>query len=459
MLSLVVSLSLGAVYLATARRTYQVKARLLVEERGRPLETAQRPGDNKGFLPTQVEIIRSPAVIQQVVEALSITPGPDGGSPVLDIVEHLEAHPLVGTDVLTLNFQDSNPALAIEKLQAVIAAYQGYLRTSEQGTYRQTITLLTDREQQLREELSDLHQELVELRRSSPYMSDDGTASEVQRTVLTGVSQALSATKGRTVQLRGLLKEMTAFRDAEIAASESERMFPTALDSHQDDSHQDAVPLLSDPIDGPTDRTRADWLDAVEVLSRVVKGGLASLEDPAPVQQALLEARSRETELSQRFGQKHPDLRATRRLIASLEQRLRRAVMEAPVVLERELESLEHEESSLLALYNSELAKAKEADAFFLKEQKTREDIERLQELHGSIVSRLSDSRLADQALSGGRASVFVKVLDGPQLVNDQVWPQPVPLLGLCGLMGLAGGFVWVVLAEQFPRTRTSSAA
>jgi succinoglycan biosynthesis transport protein ExoP len=451
-LSLIVSLSLGAVYLATARPTYQVKARLLVEERSKPLEHSQRPGDNKDFLPTQAEIIRSPAVIQQVVEALAIVPGPDGGSPVLDIVDHLQADPLVGTDVLSLNFQDSSPTIAIEKLQAVIAAYQGYIKTSEQGTYRQTITLLTEREKQLRDDLNQLHANLIELRKQSPYMSEDRAASGIQRTVLSGIGQSLTATKSRSVQLQSLLKEMTAFRDAELAASESRRIFPTGLDTGR----------------GPTDvasgstgysggESRGDWLAAVEVLSRVVRGGLASLEDPAPTQQALLEAQSRAMELSQRFGPKHPELRGARVLIASLEGRLRRTVMEAPVVLDREIESLGDEEASLIELYNQELAAVKGADEFYLKEQKTREDIDRLQQIHGSIVSKLNDSQLADQALSGGRASVSVKVLDGPQLVNDQVWPQPVPLLGLCGLMGLAGGFVLVVLAEQFQRVAPTS--
>lgn len=450
--SLIISLSLGAVYLVTARPMYQVTARLLVEERSKPLETAQRAGDNKDFLPTQAEIIRSPAVIQLVVEALAIPPGIDGLSPVLDIVDHLQVDPLVGTDVLSLNFQDTSATIGIEKLQAIIAAYQGYLRTSEQSTYRQTITLLTEREQQLRNEMNQLHADLIELRKQSPFMSEDRSSAEIQRTILSGITHSLSATKSRRVQLQSLLKEMTAFRDAEIATSESSRVFPTALESGQGSG--DGAPESASYTESSRGK---DWLAAVEVLSRVAKGGLASLEDPAPTQLALLAAQSRATELAQRFGPKHPDLRGVRQLITTLEDRLRRAVMEAPVVLEREIDSLGHEEASLIELFDKELAAAKGADEYYLKEQKTRDDIHRLQQIHDSIVSRLSDSQLADQALSGGRASVFVKVLDGPQLVNEQVWPQPVPLLGLCGLMGLAGGFVLVVLAEQLQRMAPTS--
>jgi len=449
---LIISLSLGGVYLAVARPMYQVKARLLVEERLKPLENSQRSGDNKDFLPTQAEIIRSPAVIQQVVESLAIVPGPDGGSPVLDIVERLQADPLVGTDVLSLNFQDSTPATAIETLQAVIVAYKDYLQESEQGTYRQTITLLTERELQLREELGQLHANLIELRKESPYMSEDQAATEIQRTVLSGISNSLSDTKSRRVQLQSLLKEMTAFRDAEIAEGQIRRVFPTALDSARP-----TTDVESDLDDASEDNPRSEWLAAVEVISRVARGGLASLEDPAPIQQALLEAQSRATELGQRFGPKHPELRGVRGLITSLEERLRRTVLEAPAVLTREIDSLAHEEASLVALYDRELAAAKGADEYHLKEQKTREDIHRLRQIHDSIVSKLSDSQLADQALTGGRASVFVKVLDGPQLVNDQVWPQPVPLLGLCGLMGLAGGFVLVVMTEQLQRMAHAS--
>ena len=61
-----VALLLGCVYLMVASPKYEVEARLVVENRGQPLDPTEESGDD--FLPTQVEIIRSPAVIAEVVD-------------------------------------------------------------------------------------------------------------------------------------------------------------------------------------------------------------------------------------------------------------------------------------------------------------------------------------------------------------------------------------------------------
>ena len=66
-----ISLLLGVAYLLLVDPEYDLGARLLVEEKGLPLELGQPAPRDKVFLPTQAEIIRSPAVIDRAVKLCS----------------------------------------------------------------------------------------------------------------------------------------------------------------------------------------------------------------------------------------------------------------------------------------------------------------------------------------------------------------------------------------------------
>ena len=57
--------------------------------------------------------------------------------------------------------------------------------------------------------------------------------------------------------------------------------------------------------------------------------------------------------------------------------------------------------------------------------------------------------QLTDEALRHGRASAIIRVLDGPALAEEVVWPETKMLLGLCGLLGMVGGVVVVSLQSS----------
>ena len=105
-------------------------------------------------------------------------------------------------------------------------------------------------------------------------------------------------------------------------------------------------------------------------------------------------------------------------------------------VLQQELETAERTENELAKLYSKTQEEAKEMDSYLLREQLVQNNISRLETVHETMLARLVDFELADQAVAGGRASVDVRVLEGPELTSRLVWPLPPFVLAGSLLLG-----------------------
>jgi len=120
----VLAISLGAAYLAFASPTLEIAAKLLVVPDERLLDQEQRKRESDAFLPTQAEIIRSPAVIQRALETMA---SPANEPATYEVIGRLQVQPLLGTNVMTLRLQDTNEASGLKLLSAIIASYKNYL--------------------------------------------------------------------------------------------------------------------------------------------------------------------------------------------------------------------------------------------------------------------------------------------------------------------------------------------
>jgi uncharacterized protein involved in exopolysaccharide biosynthesis len=427
------TLSLGVVYLAVSSPKYSVEARLLVEDRGRILDPESASKDD--FLPTQAEIIRSPTVLNDVLKTLALPVLDESGeSNLASILKRLQVEPLLGTNVLSIEYHNSDPELAVRTVNAVIIGYKTYLKGIEQAMHQETIALLAEREKSLRAESCRLHADYEQLRTNSPLMGQDRDAAQVQRAMLMTLGESLTTAKRRRIELSNQLNNLFPPFEAPLAEL-GDGTFPTTITTNN--------------LSARRRRGERDWRVTIDALSRMTREGLIGLEDLTPIQQALLEAESRHTELCARFGPKHPEVLGVRQVIDSLESRLSKTAVGAPEMLETELAAIRQQEQSLTDLYNREFKQAKTTDSFLVKEQQLLDEIQSAQTAHESLVSQLDSFELADQALIEGRMSITVDVLDGPELINDLVWPQPIPVLGLCGLIGLAGGIVLVGVRQQ----------
>ena len=432
------SVALGGLYLQVSAPKYQVAARLLVEDRGNPLDQQALP--EKGFLPTQSEIIRSPKVISVAVADLGLPlQTATGGSTIVSILEDLEVEPLVSTNVLSVLYSHEDPDLAVETVNAIVDGYKTYLHESEQTAHRETISVLVAREQTLRTDMRKLRSDYEQLRTASPLMGQDRDAAGVQRAVLTTLGESLATNRRQQVELRN---DLATFR------LQSDKLLTSKTDATVLTSTVKESTVVFD-----------DLRPTIDALSRLARAGMIGVEDPTPIQDALLTARSRAAELSTRFGPKHPEVSGVQRLITSLESRLIEMVNVAPRLLEQELATLERKESSLEELYHEEFSQAKLVDSFLVKESQLLTELESVQTMHDTIVEQLNTLELADRAVTDGRASVTVSVLDGPELLDAAGWPQPKPLLGLCVLIGLGSGVILATLRQQMRQSAVPTPA
>ncbi|MBW3600168.1 MAG: hypothetical protein KY475_23210, partial [Planctomycetes bacterium] len=184
--TVIVAVLLGFLYLAVAAPMRHVGARLLVVEQGLLVEQDRPAPEDKNFLATQAEIIRSPAVIERVVATLPQPPlaAPDY-DPLAATLENLTVDPLAGTNVLSVRFRDRSPERAITVLEAVIGSYRDYVDTSDRSAHQDTLRLLREREQQARGEIAALQERVQQLRKEGAVLGQGREAGQVERSLLT----------------------------------------------------------------------------------------------------------------------------------------------------------------------------------------------------------------------------------------------------------------------------------
>lgn len=438
------SLALGAAYFVRADRLYQVSARLLVEKQGLPLGSAPEQKE-KEFLATQAEIIRSPAVVDRAVESVE-WPAPlqPGESPTAKLLAALDAHPVMGTHVISVSYRSHHVPHAVDAVEEVIASYRRYLRQSEQDNYLETLRLLTQSEKELRTDLQDLERRYRDLRKDSPVTGNGKNGSDVQMVLVQQLGQKLTETRNRRIELENQLQ---ATRSWELARREA----LTAADpapSGQVLTRTSTADPLAPPVDPRplvTPVSMTERLTAASLLSEVM---LPDGVDISQLQARLSEAELREKELAERYGAKHADLRAVREQVNSLRMQLQETIDAAPRVLERQLSAVEANEQRLLELYGSEQVKAKEIDVYLLEEQQARDQIERVHLLHDSILTQLRQSELTSQAVAEGRSGVKVTVLETPIAPRQPLWPSPLVLGIVCTAVGLVCASGLVVFSE-----------
>lgn len=426
-------IGLGALHYFLVTPTYVVSARILIQERGKPLTPHDGNALDQNFLPTHAEILSSPTVIGRAVPDIpnAKVDSPDK-SPIDKVLERLEVRPLAGTNVISLTYTDEDPQWAIEGLTEIIDSYRVYLSEQEQSGHQETIVLLDKRAENLREEIADLQVEYQEVRSKSPLLGTDADAASVQRNKLMRVGEELVRTQTQRIALENQLETLLAL--SPVKGKENLHLVAKPAIPHEFDSQRKIVELLS--------RLNADGLLAGAHLQTDLD--------------TLLAAEVEYSELRKSYGEKHPNVLGVAERIETIENRLNEIADAAPELVKQETSALRRRETQLSSLYQEEFTEAKKIDEFLVKQQQKLDEIELVKTAHDTIVMQLNELRVADQAVSEGRSSVLVTVLDGPILTDELLWPQPKPLFGICLLAGLASGFCLVFASEKLKQNNRS---
>ncbi|MGH7200837.1 MAG: hypothetical protein ACREJB_09550, partial [Planctomycetaceae bacterium] len=422
------------------------EARVLIRNEGLALNPEWTAGDDRQFLLTQAEVIRSPLTIDRALETVPVTLPDEQTDPIVHVLESLRVSPVAQTNVLTVNVRSPRPEEAVALIRALIASYRQQLKDEEKDTSAEALELLARREDGLRSELARLQDEYEQLHREGPSLGEGRDAYEVHLVQLRRLGEGLAETRLRRTQLEDRLRLVAALRGSESPPADP------SLAAAIDEPNAEAGPLqLRRSFKIPAGEP-ADDATLAQVLSDETVPGGAEL---ATIRGTLQLARGRVQELSKTYGPRHRDRRAAEEQVAYWEGVLRRQVGETAGLLELELEHARAAESDLAAQYEAEERRLKELDNHLLKEQFVLANIERVKESHKATHEQLMRFQLTDAALAEGRSSVTVRVLDDPEPAPALVWPKPVPFLAVCAALGLVAGLLLVCVLENVdPRSR-----
>ena len=71
---------------------------------------------------------------------------------------------LAGTDIVRVTFEHSDAEYAVQRLKSIIESFKEFARSAEQSVTSQSVDLLSQREQELQEQLQALQQHSLNLR-------------------------------------------------------------------------------------------------------------------------------------------------------------------------------------------------------------------------------------------------------------------------------------------------------
>ena len=148
------------------------------------------------------------------------------------------------------------------------------------------------------------------------------------------------------------------------------------------------------------------------------------------------------------YGEKHPALITAGEQLQSFEFNVSQRLADASERLRINLrltEELEHEIRNSFVETQKEV---KSAQNFISREDAHSGDIERLEQLHSAALERLNTMQSRQLAVSEGKSSIEVRILDGPLTLNDMTWPDPKTLIPLAACVGLAVGLALAFLRE-----------
>jgi len=260
------SLALGAFYLLHVAPLYHIQARVLVQRQGLPLSQERPTKDNVEFLATQAEIIRSPAIIEQAVRSLDFSPYKQPElDPTVEILKSLMVQPVLGTNVLSVDFLD----------------------------------------------LSELERQYRSLRKKSPLMGQGKDAISIQRALLTQLGEKLTDARNRRIELENRLQTLGDASQPVVAAVGPSQppLFAASFSKPWQPSSSISQPGTS-LHDGTLPPDFERWYSAAE------NGGI-ELGDIRPIRQQLFLAQTRQEALAQRFGSRHPEMRAVEQEVAT----------------------------------------------------------------------------------------------------------------------------------------------
>ena len=427
-LSTAVAIILGVVFLITIQPLQQVGAKLIVEPRAVDIDGKPASARDKEFLPTQAEILRSPAVITSAVRrTITGVSEAELTSHIIAIAGNLKVDPLAGTSILQLRYTDSTAQRAAEIVNALVAGYREYLAETEQRQHQEMLVVLTARDRELQAALATFHAEYEELKRE--HAGSAGADSTTSARILSGLEESLATTQSRRLRLERAEQRLQLGDDRRLTQSNHSQSGDTAR-----------------AVDNEFNTKQDTILNELTALS---SEGWSDIPNPTDARERMRAAASRASELTVSLGPQHPERLAAEAIVMRYEKELTRLARTALATVQRTLEGTRLQEEALQERYDSYLRSTNETEVMRLKESQKLTEIGRAQQSYETVHAQLTQWQMVDQAMASGRAGISVSVLEPPTPAERSFVANPLIVMGIAGLLGLMFGVSLLVALPQ----------
>jgi len=421
----ILSTTIGVLIASSIKPSYLASARLLVEPDNRQL-LSSNPSNNlnnvlnmRSFYRTQVELIRSRSLATEIIKELKLgstidylpeKPGAlkqlistdEKGAPLQSSRQALkgtaELIPIfnkrlnvslgANSEIIKISYESGDPVLAANIVNSVSKEYISRLEDSQKKNSQQNIEWLAENLEEARQKLVESEAQL-QAYQSEERIGDSDDEARIKSSKLGGItSELLSA---RTLRAEAEIK----FKQISESPSTQE-------------AYESLQYIITDP--------------AVQKVKDIEAKALLSF-----------------SELSNRYGHKHPKMIAAKSELKNARKRVTKAVFRVANTVKREYELAVAKEKEVNRLY--EQFKSEELDnkgtRFSLA--KLEREVDTNRELYNMLLTRLKE---ADMTKENG--VINVKVIDAASPPKAPFKPNRIRIIGIAFVLGL---FVSLMIA------------
>lgn len=415
--SIVGAMILGVIYYLNASPTYQSSTLAVIETRRAPVFS--EVSANEHFYSTKIKtqthasLIPSTMIVERAIEL--------GALNELDLFKemerkHVKSEPMepfnlartltkdIEVDIpeefspiVEVSYQCRDAEACRLVVSSVAEAYATYLNEKSEGLSKEITGLIIEAKDDLRDELESLEREYAEFRKTAPVLWKEGVAVNIHQE--------------RQVDLERKRKELVIERAT--LASKIRRLSSSIAEGGP---AKEAV-----HFEGMTELQRNDYSESgrqrrSEITSSALSQGLST---------EYVELTRKEGELSEQFGDGHPDLNAIRTRLVTLRRSLKAAIkadLEASEigslqgetdygsiyvrVLEDRAASVDDQLKTLQTTFEQEEVASEGIQVHMAREQELRMQIERTQQVFDAVVARMDEINII-QDYEGDRISIF----------------------------------------------------
>jgi succinoglycan biosynthesis transport protein ExoP len=466
---LLIGLGAGALYYFQAKRIYRSEVLILVERKDANLAAGGTEGSdfernamNEDLLSTQMEILRSRRVVTDAIEAHGLATLPsivaekkkdqDAADYIIDQLsvtrggegQAKTAH------VLCARFECTSRPDADQVLGAIVESYRKFLGDTFQVTSQEAVKLIGEAEDHLKNELQAAEDAYQTFCLASPLLVNDDSTTNLAQESLKTIDKKLTESRLAYAETKARL----AVIDEQLSRPEASEY-----------TNADLLALLSKDeavrIGYMVDATRQDLTS--DRLTREIP---LLTETHRAEKSTLLTLELKLTELLQKYGPGHPQVKDTRAEIERAREildegksgvtatvrtekltpaELLRAFQES---LRHDLADLEKRIADLDQQAEEQREIAKELSGYMVRANTLKSDVERKQKIYDVVLERLRDINLVKD-YGGYLTEVISPVQSAQKFVSPILWLT----LSLGGVGGLCIGFGLAYLVDFADRT------